>query len=67
MWNTQTQEKREEIRKEANNLVETIGELNCPYCGKVMTNHEYDQGAQEFKKGAAQEFREQFDQVQKRI
>jgi hypothetical protein len=65
MWNTQTHEKKEETTKGANNIVETIGELNCPYCGKVMTNHEYDHATQEFKKRAAQEYREQFDQYKK--
>ena len=52
MWNTQTHEKKEETRKQANSVVENIGELNCPYCGKVMTNHEYDHAAQEFKKSS---------------
>ena len=59
--------RRKRLQKGANNIVETIGELNCPYCGKVMTNHEYDHATQEFKREAAQEYREQFNQVQKRF
>jgi hypothetical protein len=64
MWNTQTQTSKEAITG-VKNLVETVGEISCPFCGKTMTNHEYDRAAQEFKRSTEEEYRQQFDLYKK--
>jgi uncharacterized Zn finger protein (UPF0148 family) len=47
------------------NLLETVGEVSCPVCGKAITTHEYDRATHEFRKRMEQAYKDRFDKYRR--